>query len=65
MRTNLCVKNSARFDRVVGVAEDEALRDVVLLDALQLDANVLAAFNPRHLNLVGPQLKEKTGSIKF
>jgi hypothetical protein len=53
----LRIKYPAGLDGVVGIAEDEPLGDVVLLDALQLDTDVLATLDPRHLDVVRPQLK--------
>jgi len=53
----LRIKYPAGLDGIVGIAEDEPLGDVVLLDALQLDTDVLAALDPRHLDVVRPQLK--------
>ena len=55
--SHLSVKNSARLDRVVGITEHESLRNIVLLNTLQFDANVLTAFDAGHLNLVRPELE--------
>ena len=40
------------------------MRNVILLDALQLDADVLAAFDARHFDFVRPKLKIINTNLK-
>jgi hypothetical protein len=60
----LCVKNLARLDWVVWVAENESGRDIGFLYAFQLHPDVLAALDFRHLDVVRPKLEKEIANIR-
>ena len=51
----LCVKDLARLDGVVGLAQYEPWRHLRLFHPLQLDLDVLPAHHLGHLDVVRPQ----------